>query len=284
VRSGARHSSVPGSAARRAAAVACLAALLAGCLGIGQGSADASARRVAKHPARGPSIPPTTLIATLNGPAAGYASPFAASSFVSVPASFENVPSSLPVVSTSRGWFEVQLPPGLSPSPTAWLRSTSVWIAENAYRIVVDLSTTRLLLYRRGRAVLCAPAAVGSAASPTPLGRFFVTLLAQPPDPSYGSFVILTSAPATGVTDWQQQHRPVITIEGPRDSAQLIAAGDARVTTGAVRLADTDLVKLRPVPIGTLIDVVAPPVGQSPPGEAKCVAARDRAAGAVGIG
>jgi hypothetical protein len=103
---------------------------------------------------------------------------------------------------------------------------------------------------------MCAPAGVGSAVTPTPVGHYFVALLGQPPTPEYGSFVIVTSAFADTVTDWQQAGDPVVTIEGPLDSAAAIDRSGVRVTTGSVRLLGRDLDRLRVVPSRSPIDVV----------------------------
>ena len=83
-------------------------------------------------------------------------------------------------------------------------------------------------------------------------------------DMAYGDFVILTSAPATGVTDWEQGGAPVITIAGPQGADASIAAGGAHVTTGAIRLLAPDLARLRAVPLGTPLDIVALGAGASP--------------------
>jgi hypothetical protein len=122
---------------------------------------------------------------------------------------------------------------------------------------VVDLTLTRLLLFRHSQLKMCAPAGVGAAVTPTPVGHYFVALFAQPPTPEYGSFVMVTSAFADTVTDWQQAGDPIATIEGPLDSAAAIDRSGARVTTGSVRLLGRDLDRLRVVPSGTPIDVVS---------------------------
>jgi hypothetical protein len=106
---------------------------------------------------------------------------------------------------------------------------------------VVDLATTRLLLYRTGQPVLCAPAAVGATQSPTPVGNYFVVRLAVAPSPAYGPFVIVTSAVAQTTTDWEQSGVPVVTVEGPLGVEAAIGLAGARITGGSVRLFDPDL-------------------------------------------
>jgi hypothetical protein len=104
---------------------------------------------------------------------------------------------------------------------------------------------------------MCAPAGVGTEANPTPFGYYFVALLAQPPEATWGPFVMVTSAFADTITDWEQANASVITIEGPLNSAGAIGVTGAAVTTGAVRVPAQALQQLRVVPAGTPLDVVA---------------------------
>jgi hypothetical protein len=120
----------------------------------------------------------------------------------------------------------------------------------------VDLSTHRLLLYDNSKLVLRAPAGLGAPQTPTPAGNYFVALFAQSPSPGYGPFVIVTSALADTITDWEQDGNPMIAITGPLDSQAVINAGGGAVTRGSIGLLDEDLSRLRNVPAGTPIDVV----------------------------
>ena len=175
---------------------------------------------------------------------------------MTVPSTWADAPSSLPVIAALPGWVEVRLV-ARPPAPgTAWIPSASASITRTPYRIVVDLTLTRLLLFRHSQLKMCVPAGVGAAVTSTPVGHYFVALFAQPPTPEYGSFVIVTSAFADTVTDWQQAGDPVVTIEGPLNSEAAIGRSGARVTTGSVRLLGRDLDRLRVVPSGSPIDVV----------------------------
>jgi len=204
-------------------------------------------------------VAPTSLIASPTGPSDAFVSPDAASRLLIVPPTWESEPTSLPVIEVSPHWLEVRLLPGISAAQTAWLKSSDVSISQTPYRIVVDLASAHLVLYRLARPILCAPAGIGTATYPTPTGNFFVTMFAQAPSPDYGPFVMLTSAGSTAVTDWEQSGAPVVTIAGALGSSDLIRAGGARITTGAIRLLDADLSLLRPVPVGAPIDIVASP-------------------------
>jgi lipoprotein-anchoring transpeptidase ErfK/SrfK len=105
----------------------------------------------------------------------------------------------------SARWYRVQLP--IKPNGvTGFVRASAVAIGPVRSRVVVDLSAKRLTLYRRGKAVLRAPVAVGSPATPTPLGRYYVNQRLIPPDPGgpYGPAAIGISAYSNVLTGWAQ--------------------------------------------------------------------------------
>ena len=211
-----------------------------------------------KHQPRLPSwLARWTLVATLPAGTAGYADPSAPNPTTLVASSWAGTPTALPVLASQPGWIEVSLlAPPRAVTPITWIRSAGVSVTQTPYRIVVDLARTRLLLFRNAKLVRCAPAAVGTAAQPTPIGHFFVSLLAPAPTAAYGAFVIVTSATANTVTDWQRSGLPTITIEGPLGSDAAIGTGGAPVTNGSVRLLAQDLNGLRGVPLGTPVDIV----------------------------
>jgi hypothetical protein len=238
-----------------------LAAVLLVLLGVGAvlwlnlGLSTTNHRTAIHQSARVHRIAPSTLVATLLGPAQGYSSPEAPAPTITIPGTWSGATSILPVVATRPDWIEVRIvakPPAIA---TAWIPQPEASLARTPFHIIVDLSQTRVLLFNRGSLVMCAPAAVGATGTPTPIGHFFLAFLAQAPDPSYGSFVIVTSALAQTTTDWQQNGQPVITIAGPLNAAAAIDDAGASVTSGAVRLLTNDLEKLRVVPAGSPIDV-----------------------------
>jgi hypothetical protein len=79
-------------------------------------------------------------------------------------------------------WLHVLLP--MRPNgATGWVRGSHVELVRVRTRIVVDLSERRVRFYKRGRLVLSSSAAVGSTATPTPLGRYYVNQRLIPRDP-----------------------------------------------------------------------------------------------------
>jgi lipoprotein-anchoring transpeptidase ErfK/SrfK len=102
-------------------------------------------------------------------------------------------------------WYRVQLP--MRPNGvTGWVRAADVTVATVQTRVVVDLSTRRLTLFRDGRRVLSATVAVGSPATPTPTGRYYVNQRLVPTDPNgpYGPGAVGISAFSNVLTGWTQ--------------------------------------------------------------------------------
>ncbi len=102
-------------------------------------------------------------------------------------------------------WYRVQLP--LRPNgATGYVPARSVFLTRVTTRIVVDLSRRRVTLFRRGRPILDATAAVGSPGTPTPTGRFYVNQRLIPTDPTgpFGPGAVGISAFSDVLTGWVQ--------------------------------------------------------------------------------
>jgi lipoprotein-anchoring transpeptidase ErfK/SrfK len=102
-------------------------------------------------------------------------------------------------------WYRVQLP--IKPNGvTGWVRAHDVKLSPVRTRIVVDLSRRTLTLYRSGRVLLRTTVAVGSSATPTPTGRYYVNQKLIPADASgpYGPAALGVSAYSTVLTGWVQ--------------------------------------------------------------------------------
>src|SRR3954462_9745120 len=79
-------------------------------------------------------------------------------------------------------WLHVELP--LRPNgATGWVAAANVHRVPVHIRITVDISQRRVRLYRSGTLVLTSVAAVGAAATPTPIGRYYVNQRLVPSDP-----------------------------------------------------------------------------------------------------
>lgn len=197
--------------------------------------------------------PGWSLIATVKGTADRYASPGGRSDGT-LPASWYGAPSALPVIGQRPGWLEVRLQTRPNGS-TAWVRAADAAVTATPYRIDIDLTTRHLELFKQDRAVLDAPAGIGTAQDPTPAGDYFVAFFEQAPSPGYGPFILVTSAHSDSISDWESSGDALIGIHGPLGDDGLIGTTGAAVSHGCVRLHDRDLSQLRQVPAGTPITI-----------------------------
>ena len=136
-------------------------------------------------------------------------------------------------------WLHVELP--LRPNGiTGWVRARSVQRASVRTRITVDLSERRVRLYRKGKLVLTSRAAVGSSATPTPLGRYYVNQRLVPRDPSgpFGPGAVGISAFSPVLTGWTQGGP--IAIHGTNEPWSIGRA----VSNGCIRLPNAVLRRL----------------------------------------
>ena len=102
-------------------------------------------------------------------------------------------------------WLHVQLP--LRPNgSTGWVRADHVRQFTVHTRIVVDVSARTVRFFRDGRLVVRTTAAVGSSATPTPLGRYYVNQRLIPSDPGgpFGPGALGISAFSPVLTGWAQ--------------------------------------------------------------------------------
>jgi lipoprotein-anchoring transpeptidase ErfK/SrfK len=158
------------------------------------------------------------------------------------------------VIAQVPGWVEVRLAQRPNES-TAWVPAGDVSLATDAYRIVIDLASTHLQLFKQGQEVANFPAGIGIPGAPTPPGQFFVAFFARPPSLGYGEFVIVTSAHSNTISDWEESGDAIVAIHGSLGSDVAIGTTGARVSHGCIRLHDADLAQLRDVPAGTPIDI-----------------------------
>lgn len=102
-------------------------------------------------------------------------------------------------------WYRVKLP--MRPNGTVgYVRPADVDIERVRTSIGVDLSRRELVLYRVGRPVLKTPVGVGSAATPTPTGRYYVNqrIEVRDSDGPFGPAVLGVSAFSNVLTDWAE--------------------------------------------------------------------------------
>jgi lipoprotein-anchoring transpeptidase ErfK/SrfK len=115
---------------------------------------------------------------------------------------------------------------------TGWVPAKQVSIAPIHTRIVVDLSQKRVTLYRSGKRVLSSTAAIGSRATPTPTGSFYVNQRLIPTDSGgpFGPGAVGISAFSNVLTGWTQGGP--IAIHGTNEPSSIGKA----VSNGCIRL------------------------------------------------
>ena len=148
-------------------------------------------------------------------------------------------------------WYRVQLP--IRPNGVVgYVRAGTVDVGAVRTRIMVDLSARRLTLFRGGRRVLRVRVSIGSPATPTPTGRFYVNQRVKAADPTgpYGPAALGVSAFSPVLTGWAQGGP--IAVHGT-NHPELI--GQA-VSTGCVRVRNAVIHRLFPaVPAGTPVRI-----------------------------
>jgi hypothetical protein len=143
-------------------------------------------------------------------------------------------------------WYEVLLP--LRPNgSTAWVRASDVELRPRRDRIEVDLSRRMLWRYEGDALVDRIRVGIGTSATPTGTGRFYVWVKvryanAQGP---YGAAALGLSGFSPVLSDWPGEGR--MAVHGTADP------GDRgrEVSHGCVRVYNPELTTLLDVPLGT---------------------------------
>jgi lipoprotein-anchoring transpeptidase ErfK/SrfK len=121
---------------------------------------------------------------------------------------------------------------------TGWVPAAQVDVEMVKTRIVVDLSEKRVTLYRDGKRELSATAAIGSSATPTPTGSFYVNqrLIPQDRGGPFGPGAVGISAFSNVLTGWTQGGP--IAIHGtnaPWSIGKAVSNGCIRLPNGTLR-------------------------------------------------
>ncbi len=150
-------------------------------------------------------------------------------------------------------WYRVQLP--IKPNgATGYVRAASLDLQTVDTRIEVDISARKLTLFERGRRALTATVAVGSSATPTPTGRYYVNQRLIPSDTSgpFGPAAIGISAYSTVLTGWVQGGP--VAIHGTDEPWSI---GHA-VSNGCIRLPNATLSRLFKVAVAGTPVIIHP--------------------------
>jgi lipoprotein-anchoring transpeptidase ErfK/SrfK len=148
-------------------------------------------------------------------------------------------------------WYRVQLP--LRPNGSVgWVRAGDVKLTRVRTRIVVELTERRVTLFRDGRRLLVAAAAVGAPATPTPTGRYYVNQRLRAPDPAgpFGPGAVGISAFSPVLKSWTQGGP--IAIHGTNNPESIGFA----VSHGCVRVRNDELERIYALAVeGTPVEI-----------------------------
>jgi lipoprotein-anchoring transpeptidase ErfK/SrfK len=151
-------------------------------------------------------------------------------------------------------WYRVLLPKRPNES-SGWVRADQLRTLPRSYRVLVDLSERRVSLFKDGKLVRSFQAGIGRPSTPTPTGRFFVTVTLRPPQISsvYGAWALGLSGYSQvlqqfGTGDGQ------IAMHGTSNPANL----GHQVSNGCVRLDNAAITALADVlEPGSPVDIQA---------------------------
>jgi lipoprotein-anchoring transpeptidase ErfK/SrfK len=207
----------------------------------------------AHAPARVPASAPSVVATAVTGEVRVFDEPGAASpSRVLVNPTKTDGPLVFLVDRAKDGWLEVLLP--VKPNgATGWIAARDVALAQNPYRIVVQLTKHRLLVFKGQDRIMSTPAGIGTLSTPTPHGRYYLTQLFQPPDPTgpYGPFAYSLS----GFSEVLQTFKGGDAIIGIHGTNQPELVGKD-VSHGCIRVKNAVIRKLAAVlPLGTPVEI-----------------------------
>jgi len=164
-------------------------------------------------------------------------------------------PLIVPIIDKQDGYLHVRLPWRPNES-TTWVKQGDLEITTTPYRIEVSTAQFRVRLFNLGQLEFEVPAGVGQAATPTPHGAFYVTMLAPGPNASYGAEVLALSAHSEAIDNWAGSGDALTAIHGPIGADGAIKAGGGAFTNGCIRVLFEDLDRLLVVPPGTPVDII----------------------------
>jgi lipoprotein-anchoring transpeptidase ErfK/SrfK len=152
----------------------------------------------------------------------------------------------------SDGWVQVQLPTRPN-GGTGWVHTSDLSLARVEYHITVSKHDHQLTLFRGHDVVLTDRVAVGTLATPTPEGVFFIRALLKAPDPNtvYGPFAYGLSGYSETLDQFDGADAE-IGIHGNNDASVL----GHDITHGCIRMSNDGITKLAALlPLGTPVEI-----------------------------
>jgi lipoprotein-anchoring transpeptidase ErfK/SrfK len=151
-------------------------------------------------------------------------------------------PTTLPVLSRTIGphgmrWLRVMLP-GRPNESTGWIAQQNTRPLVTPWRIVVDLDTRGVSVYRDGHILRTFRAVIGKPSTPTPIGRFFVEETVKMPAGQAGGPIALALNARSNVLEEFEGGPGQVAIHG---SDELDAPLGTAASFGCIRLADASV-------------------------------------------
>lgn len=201
-----------------------------------------------------PVVPVSTPLATPNGTIDVYDGPDGAR--IRSTGFWYGYPMTMPIVEDRGPWLRVMLPErpnGL----TGWVRADSVTRSTSPWRMVLQLSETRVRVYKDGFEVWSAPVGIGKDTTRTPTGSYFVAVIEKPGPPGYGPIVLNLNAHSEDIQSWHGSGDAITAFHGPFGAEELIRSGGGKVSNGCIRMLTEDQLKMDGITLGTPVDIIA---------------------------
>jgi lipoprotein-anchoring transpeptidase ErfK/SrfK len=148
-------------------------------------------------------------------------------------------------------WFKALLP--VRPNgTTGFVRGKDLAVSTTAYRLVLDRRLFRLRLYRGCALARTYRVGIGTGATPTPVGQFYLTSLTKLPDPGtvYGPYAYGLSGFSDVLKTWR--YGGIIGLHGTNDPSSI----GKRSSHGCIRMYNGDIRRLvKILPLGTPIEI-----------------------------
>jgi lipoprotein-anchoring transpeptidase ErfK/SrfK len=167
------------------------------------------------------------------------------------------LPSGAPLVflvlDRNKDWLHVLVPVRPNESQ-GWIRAADVTLSQHDYRIVVSTHGHTLTLYRAGKVTLQMPVGLGTGATPTPGGVFYLKELLRPPNPAgaYGPYAYGLSGYSTVLENFGGGNGE-IGIHGTNEPAAI----GKNVSHGCIRVSNANITKLaHMLPLGVPVQIV----------------------------
>ncbi|MGH1488935.1 MAG: L,D-transpeptidase [Acidimicrobiales bacterium] len=150
-------------------------------------------------------------------------------------------------------WAEVYLP--IRPNgATGWIRLADVSLSSNTFRIEIDRATHRMQVFEGSKTLIDTSVAIGTGATPTPVGQFYIIELLQPDraDGPYGPFAFGLSGFSEALPNFAGGDG-VIGVHGTNNPSALgqdVSHGCVRVSNDVIELMVTM------IPLGTPVTIV----------------------------